>query len=82
MTHDFHDLYVSREKQFSTGIDRATGKHYVSFLEVTANRRSEFEVYFELPDPYAAYLEADPAQLESFVSQCRQGLHTDLQIST
>lgn len=80
MTHDFHDLYVSREKQFSVGIDRATGKHYVSFLEVTANRRSEFEVYFELPSPLTDHMEANSARIEEFVNQCRQGLHADLRI--
>lgn len=81
MTHDFHDLYVSREKQFSVGIDRATGRHYISFLRVTANRRSEFEVYFELPEIYAELISTEPEKLESFVNQCRQGLHADLQIS-
>lgn len=81
MTHDFHDLYVFREMQFSVGIDRATSKHYVSFLQVTANRRSEFEVYFGLPDTYEEYVGTDPAKLEEFVNQCRQGLHAELQIS-
>lgn len=81
MNHDFHDLYVSRKKQFSVGLDRITGKHYVSFLQVTANRRSEFEVYFELPSSYVELATADPTQLEIFVNQCRQGLHAKLQIS-
>ncbi|MGC4062138.1 MAG: hypothetical protein QM749_15350 [Aquabacterium sp.] len=80
MAHDFHNLYVSREKKFSAGIDRATEKHYVSFLEVTANRRSEIEVYFELPIPQVELLEDDSTQLEDFVNQCKQGLHADLQI--
>lgn len=81
MSHDFHDLYVSREKQFTVGIDRATGKHYVSFLQVTANRRSELEMYFELPEIYVELIATDPIQLETFVNQCTQGLHADLQIS-
>lgn len=80
MTHDFHDLYVSREKQFSSGIDRSTGKHYVSFLEVTPNRRSEYEVYFELPSSLIDHLAGDPAQIEEFVNQCKRGLHSGLRI--
>lgn len=80
MTHDLHDLYVSREKQFSLGIDRLTGKHYVSFLEVTKNRRSEYEVYFELPSLLIDSLEGGPARIDEFVNQCRQGLHAGLRI--
>lgn len=81
MTHDFQDLYISTEKQFSVGIDRATGRHFISFLRVTADRRSEFEVYFELPEGYGEPTSNDPEKLERFVNQCRQGLHADLQIS-
>lgn len=81
MAHEFVDLYVAKERQFSVGIDRATGMHYVSFLQMTANRQSEFEVYFELPGIYAELAATDPARLESFVDQCRQGLHAALQIS-
>lgn len=80
MPHDFHDTYVSREKQFSVGIDRATGKYYVSFLEVTSNRRSEFEVFFQLPTSHLACAVANPDQLEEFVDQCRQGRHANLRI--
>lgn len=80
MDRDLHDLYVFKEKQFSVGIDRSSGKHYVSFLQVTANRRSEFEVYYELPETYLGHIDAASPELEEFVNQCRQGLHAALQL--
>ncbi len=82
MTHDFHDIYVFKDKQFSVGIDRVTGKYYVSFLEVTSNRRAEFEVYFELPGGAPEAFDVDMSDLDTFVAQCRKGLHADLKIDT
>lgn len=80
MDRDLHDLYVFKEKQFSIGIDRGSGKYYVSFFQVTTDRRSAFEVYYELPEAYLGYIDAASPELEDFVNQCRRGLHVALQL--
>lgn len=78
MDHKFVDLFVSREKQFSVGIDECLNKYYVSFPVPTANRLCEYEVYFELPLELQIYVKANPLSLEPFVIDCRCGKHFDL----
>lgn len=78
MKHDFHDTFISREHQFSAGFDKATGKHYVSFLATAPSRRIEYEVYYELPSTHINGGNYDSRQILEFVDQCRQGLHENL----
>jgi hypothetical protein len=78
MKHDFHDTFISREHQFSAGVEKITGKHYVSFTVTAPSRRIEYEVYYELPATHTNGGNYDPRQLLEFVDQCRQGLHENL----
>ena len=81
MSHNFIDSFISREKQFSVGKDSISGCYYVSFLQVTENRRSEYEVYFEVPSRLIHLAKNDPIQLEQYVHECRRGEHFELKIS-
>jgi hypothetical protein len=81
MNHEFIDLFVSKEKQFSVGQDSISGVYYVSFPQITNNRQSELEVYFEIPSKWIDIAKSDPAQLEWYVDECMKGEHFGLKIA-
>ncbi|WP_296507890.1 hypothetical protein [Rhodoferax sp.] len=71
----FVDHFVSRELQFSAGIDSETGKHFISFMQPTMNRQSDYEVYFFIPENLLEIATKSPASLNDYVNECRNGLH-------
>jgi len=70
----FTDLFVSRQHQFSLGVDTQTGAHYLStpITQDGLHHLAEYEAYFRLgPDEFARFRD-EPASAAEFVETCRR----------
>ncbi len=81
MKYKFTDFFVSKEKQFSVGMEYFSKHYYVSFPQSTDNRLSEYEVYYKIPSNLTYLTQTDPLMLEPFVQECREGNHMNLKIT-
>lgn len=71
----FNDLYFSREKYFSVGIEESSGEYYVSIP--VSNRHVDYEEYYRIDkDIYEKYKE-DLSQLEFIADECRKHMRDD-----
>lgn len=52
MTQRFEDRFVSREHRFSLGVDRRTGRCYLSTPISGMNRAAEREAYFAVSEDH------------------------------
>ena len=70
MTRRFIDHLVSRQHRFSLGIERETGRHYLSIP--VANQMVDYEEYYRIePDQFERFM-ADPEAALPFVERCRR----------
>jgi hypothetical protein len=76
----YQDFFVCQKYQFSIGRMEELNTLYISFLEPTLNRQSDYEVYFRLPHDLRYLAKDNPEELRYFVEQCRHGLYDELKI--
>lgn len=76
----FEDSFISREYRFSLGIDRETGRHYLSTPVSGVNRAAEWEAYFAISEDQFRRFRADPAIADRFTEDCRLGRNVRLLI--
>jgi hypothetical protein len=67
---EFHDRFVSRGQRFSVGVERRSGRYYVSVP--VANRRVDYEEYYEIDSRMYEQFLADTSEALSFVERCRR----------
>lgn len=66
----FSDRFVSREQRFSIGVEVISGRYYVSIP--VANRRTDYEEYYEIDTTmFEAFLD-DTGKALNFVERCRR----------
>jgi len=70
------DEYISRENQYSIGIDLETDQHYVS-IPVSA-QFFDYEEFYQVTDEQYAHFLADRDSALAFVQECRRQEHDDL----
>ncbi len=68
----FDDMMISQEEQFSLGVERATGVHYISVS--VAAQMVDYEEYFELTEEEFFLLLDDPDAGQALARRCREGL--------
>lgn len=74
----FQDVMVNRELRFSLGVEQETGKYYLSIP--VANRRVDYEEYYEIDKDAFERYQADPAAAAAFLERCRNREADDLLI--
>ncbi|RXF67092.1 hypothetical protein [Hansschlegelia zhihuaiae] len=67
----FDELMISQEERYSLGIERTTGKHYLS-VEMTQDY-VEFEEFYEISEEEFASMLDDPEAGQAFARRCRAG---------
>jgi hypothetical protein len=80
MTERFQDRFVSRDHRFSLGVDRRTGRYYLSTPISGINRAAEWEAYFAISEDQFHRFQADPASADGFTEDCRMGRNARLLI--
>ncbi len=79
MANRFTDLFVSREYQFSLGVDEQAGSRYLS-TPITKNglhHLAEYEAYYRIEAEEFARFRNDPASAVEFIDTCRKNGHRD-----
>ncbi|WP_280830785.1 hypothetical protein [Mycolicibacterium frederiksbergense] len=72
----FDITHTFREHWFSLGIERTTGRHFLSFP--VSVRVADYMEYYSITEAnYHSYL-ADPTTAIAFADECRDRLHDDL----
>ncbi|MFJ3485582.1 hypothetical protein ACIPL1_19650 [Pseudomonas sp. NPDC090202] len=66
---NFVDMYVNREERFSIGIEKVSGKFYVSFP--VRNDMIDYEEYYEIDRAQYDLYQKDPNAALVFVTRCR-----------
>jgi hypothetical protein len=66
---NFVDEMVSRELRFSIGVETKTGHYYLSIP--VANRRVDYEEYYEIDRSAYERYRTDPRSAVDFVKRCR-----------
>ena len=67
----FDDMLISETEQFSLGIERTTGVHYVSVS--VAAQLVDYEEYYELTEEEFDRLLDDPESGQELARRCRAG---------
>jgi hypothetical protein len=79
--HDcFKDVFVSRERRFSLGIDQDTGGYYLSTPVSGRTAAAEWEAYFSITAEQFARFRTDPSAADDFTEDCRMGRNRQLLI--
>jgi len=66
----FEDVYFSREERYSIGIEKESGRHYLS-IPVT-NHMIDYEEYYEISESDYNIFLSDPAAAVNFADQCKR----------
>lgn len=66
----FNDVYFSREKYFSVGIEEDSGDCYVSIP--VSNRKVDYEEYYRIDKTLLEKYKNDLGQLEYIAEECRK----------
>lgn len=67
----FDDMMISQEEQFSLGVERTTGVHYISVS--VAAQVVDYEEYYELTEEEFFRLLDDPEAGQALARRCRDG---------
>ena len=68
----FNDLFFSKEKYFSVGIEEETGDYYVSIP--VSNRHVDYEEYYWIDEQEFNKHKNDLIKLEYIADECRRRL--------
>jgi len=68
----FNDLFFSKEKYFSVGIEESTGDYYVSIP--VSNRMVDYEEYYRIEKSLYEKHQTDLSKLEFVAEECRKRL--------
>ncbi|SBT16038.1 hypothetical protein MGA5115_00112 [Marinomonas gallaica] len=68
----FNDLFFSKEKYFSVGIEEESGDYYVSIP--VSNRSVDYEEYYRISEKEYYDHKDDLSQLEYVAEECRKKL--------
>lgn len=67
----FDDMLISQEEQFSLGIERTTGRRYISVS--ISQGFADYEEFFEISDEEFDRLLDDPEGGQDLARRCRAG---------
>ena len=68
----FNDLFFSKEKYFSVGIEESTGDYYVSIP--VSNQKVDYEEYYRIEKSLYEKYQDDLGALEFVAEECRKHL--------
>lgn len=68
----FNDLFFSKEKYFSVGIEEESGDYYVSIP--VSNKKADYEEYYRIEKKIFDQYRSDLSQLEFVADECRKRL--------
>jgi hypothetical protein len=68
----FKDLFFSKEKYFSVGVEEESGSYYVSIP--VSNRKADYEEYYRIDKTLFDQCQSDLSQLEFVADECRKRL--------
>lgn len=71
----FKDLFFSKEKYFSVGIEEESGDYYISVP--VSNRLADYEEYYRIDKNLYEKFKSDLVQLEFIAEECRNHLRDD-----
>lgn len=76
-----NEIFSSKINQYLVLNDEEK-KYYISFLEPTFNRMSEYWVYFKMPDYLEVYIlnDLNEKNISRFVKECINGKHKELKL--
>ena len=76
-----NEIFSSKINQYLVLNDEEK-KYYISFLEPTFNRMSEYWVYFKMPDYLEVYIlnDLNEKDISRFVKECINGKHKELKL--
>lgn len=72
---EFVDLFFSREKYFSVGIEKGSGDYYLSIP--VSNRKADYEEYYRIDRHLYEKFKSDLSRLEYVADECRKRLRDD-----
>lgn len=72
----FEDIYFSKECRFSVGIEKESGKYYLS-IPVT-NEMVDYEEYYEISEYQFDSYQKDTSLAADFLKECRSRKNDDL----
>lgn len=83
MVSRFIDLFINREYQFSLGVDKETGLHYLSTFITNdgLHHLAQYEAYYHIEAEDFLRFRDDPASAKAFIDTCRKNGHRDRLIS-
>ena len=68
----FKDLYFSKEKYFSVGVEENSGEYYVSIP--VSNRMADYEEYYRIDKSLFEQYQSNLSGLEFVADECRKRL--------
>ena len=68
----FKDLFFSKEKYFSVGVEEESGDYYVSIP--VSNLRVDYEEYYRIDKDLFDKYQSDLSRLEFVAEECRKGM--------
>jgi hypothetical protein len=71
----FNDLFLSKEKYFSVGIEEESGGYYVSIP--VSNQKVDYEEYYRIEKTLFDKYKSDLSQLEFVAEECRKRIRDD-----
>lgn len=71
----FNDLFFSKEKRFSVGIEENSGNYYISIP--VSNRLADYEEYYRIEKAAYEKHKNDLTQLAFLADECRNHLRDD-----
>ena len=71
----FQDIYVSKEKRFSIGIEKSSGKYYISIP--VSNSYVDYEEYYEISKDIVDQYPKNIDKINKLVSEYRQRKRDD-----
>lgn len=68
----FKDLFFSKEKYFSVGLEEESGEYYVSIP--VSNQKADYEEYYRIDKSLFDQYQSDLSRLEFVADECRKRL--------
>lgn len=68
----FNDLFYSRDKYFSVGVEEESGDYYASIP--VSNRMADYEEYYRIDKELFGKYQSDLSQLDFVADECRKRL--------
>lgn len=68
----FKDLFFSKEKYFSVGVEEESGEYYISIP--VSNKKADYEEYYRIDKNLFDQYQSDLSQLDFVADECRKRL--------